>query len=209
MFHLSKKKSEDSFEKQLKQTVTLKKVPILTLDSRWHMLFPEEKKTMTIRRLEEQVNELLKKQGKLVQDAKRLKKMKRNFMQKIVNNMQESETKTNETTRIKKLESSQRYIKEINDKLNAYDDQLEVIPQQIRVANEALLKASFQICYDELKKNKKQIRELNQWINKTKALLMDSILKEQELQQNNSDIYSYMHDILGAEMMEVFDQEYL
>ncbi len=206
---MSKKKSEDSFEKQLKQTVTLKKVPILTLDSRWHMLFPEEKKTMTIRRLEEQVNELLKKQGKLVQDAKRLKKMKRNFMQKIVNNMQESETKTNETTRIKKLESSQRYIKEINDKLNAYDDQLEVIPQQIRVANEALLKASFQICYDELKKNKKQIRELNQWINKTKALLMDSILKEQELQQNNSDIYSYMHDILGAEMMEVFDQEYL
>ena len=206
---MSKKKSEDSFEKQLKQTVTLKKVPILTLDSRWHMLFPEEKKTMTIRRLEEQVNELLKKQGKLVQDAKRLKKMKRNFMQKIVNNMQESETKTNETTRIKKLESSQRYIKEINDKLSAYDDQLEVIPQQIRVANEALLKASFQICYDELKKNKKQIRELNLWINKTKALLMDSILKEQELQQNNSDIYSYMHDILGAEMMEVFDKEYL
>ncbi len=206
---MSKKKSGDTFEKQLGQTITLKKVPILTLDSRWHMLFPEEKKTMTIRRLEEHVNELLKRQGKLVQEAKELKKLKRKFMQKIVNNMQESETKANETTRIKKLESSQKYIKEINDKLTAYDDQLEAIPKQIRAANEELLKASFQICYDDLKKNKKQISELNQWINETKALLRDNILKEQELQQNNSDIYSYMHDILGADMMEVFDQEHL
>ena len=205
---MTRRKNSDSFE-QLSQGMNMKKVPILTLDSRWHMLFPEERKTMTIRRLEENVNDLLKKQGKLVQEAKDLKKLKRNFMQKIVNNMQASETKGGEAARIKNLENSQRYILEINDKLKEYDNQLEAIPGEIRQANEALLRASFQICYEDLKKNKKQIDELNDWINQTKEVLKERIVTKQDLEQHNSAIYSYMHDILGAEMMEAFDQEHL
>ena len=186
----------------------MKKVPILTLDNRWHMLFPEEKKTVTIRRLEERVNALLKKQGKLVQEAKDLKKLKRKFKQKIVNNMQESDTKVSEAARIKKLESSQRYINEINDKLKVYDDQLEAIPRTIRQANEELLKASFQICYNDLQKNREQIVELNEWIMMTKEILKEKIITKQDLEQNTAAIYSYMHDILGAEMMEIFDEEH-
>lgn len=172
------------------------------------MLFPEEKKTVTIRRLEERVNSLLKKQGKLVQEAKDLKKLKHKFMQKIVNNMQESDSKVSEAARIKKLESSQRYINEINDKLKVYDDQLEAIPRTIRQANEELLKASFQICYNDLQKNREQIVELNEWIVMTKEILKEKIITKQDLEQNTAAIYSYMHDILGAEMMEIFDEEH-
>ncbi len=209
MFCLAKKRSFESFEQQMMKSVQFKKVPILTLDSRWHMLFPEEKKTMTIRRLEENVNALLKKQGKLIQEAKALKKIKRDFMQKIVNNMQEADSERKEEARLKKLEQSQRYIKEINDKLTVYDDQLEAIPGEIRKANEALLKASFEICYEDLNNNRIQIDELDDWISKTKELLKEKIVIKQELEKHNSDMYSYMHDILGAEMMEVFDQKHL
>ncbi len=191
------------------KSVQFKKVPILTLDSRWHMLFPEEKKTATIRRLEENVNALLKKQGKLIQEAKALKKLKRDFMQKIVSNMQEADSEKKEEARLRKLEQSQRYIKEINDKLAISDDQLEAIPGAIRKANEDLLKASFEICYEELKNNRIQIDELDDWINKTKGLLTEKIIIKQDLEKYNSDMYSYMHDILGAEMMEVFDQKHL
>ena len=206
---MAKKKKFSMFENQFSQMASLKKVPILTLDNRWHMLFPDEKKTPTIRRLEEQVNDLLKQQGKLVQDAKDLKKLKRNFMQKIVNNMQESGSQVSEAARIKKLESSQKYIKEINDKLSVYDDKLEQIPRQIRKANEALLQASFEICYENIKHNNKEIIELDTWIKETKETLKEKIVTKQELEQNNQDIYSYMHDILGPDMMEVFDQENL
>ena len=173
------------------------------------MLFPEEKKTATIRRLEENVNALLKKQGKLIQEAKALKKLKRDFMQKIVSNMQEADSEKKEEARLRKLEQSQRYIKEINDKLAISDDQLEAIPGAIRKANEDLLKASFEICYEELKNNRIQIDELDDWINKTKGLLTEKIIIKQDLEKYNSDMYSYMHDILGAEMMEVFDQKHL
>ncbi len=206
---MAKKKNANEIDQQISRSISKKQVPILTLDSRWHLLFPEDKKNATIRRLEDQVNALLKRQGKLVQDAKDLKKLKRNFMQKIVDNMQQSGSQMNETVRIKKLEGSQKYIKEINDKLKVYDDELEVIPREIRSANEELLKASFQICYEDLKRNRKQIDELKAWINETKDVLKNKIVTKQELEQNNEDIYSYMHDILGAEMMELFDQEHL
>lgn len=206
---MTKKNSTNKLEQQISQAINKNQVPILTLDSRWHTLFPEEKKTANIKRLEGQVNELLKKQGKLIQEAKHLKKLKRNFMQKIVNNMEESNSEKSEMKRIKKLESSQRYIKEINEKLKVYDNELEAIPREIRQVNGELLKASFEICYAELKQNKKIIHEMDQWINETRQALKDKIIAKQELVENNTNIYSYMHDILGAEMMEVFDQKNL
>ena len=209
MLYLVRKKGTEAFEQKLSRAVHKNKIPILTLDSRWHMLFPEDRKTATIKRLEENVNALLKKQGKLVQEAKAMKKLKRNFMQKIVSNMQETGSEAKETARVRKLEYSQRYILEINEKLKVYDDQLESIPKEIKEANEALLKASFERCYEDIKRNRAQIDELDAWINETKRLLKEKIVVKQDLEQNNTDIYSYMHDILGAEMMEVFDREHL
>lgn len=204
---MTKKNNAISLEQQIKQVVNMNKVPILTLDNRWHMLFPEERKTDNIRRLEAQVNALLKKQGKLVQDAKHLKKLKRNFMLKIVNNMEESGSEKSEIRRIRKLESSQKYIKEINEKLKTSDDELEAIPGEIRQANGELLKASFEICYAELNQNKKIIEEMDQWIKVTRDALKDKIIAKQELVEHNTNIYSYMHDILGAEMMEALDKD--
>ena len=53
-----------------------KKLPILTLDSRWHELFPDEKKTHRIRDLEQKLIKLLKTQGKLVNEIKDMKNLK-------------------------------------------------------------------------------------------------------------------------------------
>lgn len=206
---MAKNKDSNRVNQQISRAIEKKQIPILTLDNRWHMLFPEEKKTATIRRLEEQVNTLLKRQGKLVQEAKELKKLKRNFMKNIVDNMQESESQLGETTRLKELDRSQRYIKEINDKLKVYDDELEAIPKEIYRANEELLKASFELCYEDLRSNREQINELKAWIDETRYILKEKIVTKQELEQNIQDIYAYMHDILGAEMMELFDQEHL
>ena len=56
-----------------------KKVPILTLDQKWHRLFAIHGKPEAVKELESELNELLKRQGKLNNDLKELKKKKNLF----------------------------------------------------------------------------------------------------------------------------------
>lgn len=204
---MAKRKSDSTIDKiQLDRVIRAKQLPILTLDSRWHLLFPESKKTTTIRRLEKQVNELLKHQGKIVQDAKGLKQLKRNLMQEIVLNMSESSGEI-EAQRVKKLENSQKYIKEINDKLTLLDDELEQLPTKIREVNEKLMLESVSICYNQLRENKQQIIQLEEWIAEVRNTLKERVIQKQEMEEENTNIYSYMHDMLGAQVMEVFDSK--
>lgn len=204
---MAKRKSDSTIDKiQLDRVIRAKQLPILTLDSRWHLLFPEPKKTTTIRRLEKQVNELLKHQGKIVQDAKGLKQLKRNLMQEIVLNMSESSGEI-EAQRVKKLENSQKYIKEINDKLTLLDDELEQLPTKIREVNEKLMLESVSICYNQLRENKQQIIQLEEWIAEVRNTLKERVVQKQEMEEENTNIYSYMHDMLGAQVMEVFDSK--
>ncbi len=206
---MGKKKEEiDVLKNDLRQLSKMKHLPILTLDQRWHLLFPEEKKTSTIKKLEKNLNDLLKEQGKLIQEAKEMKKLKHSFMAGIVNNMQESNQEKEEAVRVKKLESSQRYIKEINEKLAAYDDALERIPNDIAKANEQLMLESVRICYAKLHKDRVKIVAMNDWIEKTRTKLKEVLVEKQELEDKNSQIYSYMHDILGPQVIEIFDADY-
>ena len=64
-----------------------KKLPILTLDTRWHELFPDEIKSSHIKELEHKVNQLLKNQGKMVHDIKDMKKLKKSLVSDILVNM--------------------------------------------------------------------------------------------------------------------------
>ncbi len=185
-----------------------KHLPILVLDERWHVLFPEEKKTSTIKKLEKKLNELLKHQGKLITEAKEMKKLKSSFMAGIVNNMQEAKPGKEEVLRRKKLESSQKYIKEINEKLAAYDDELERMPRLISEANEQLLIESVYLCYADLHKNKEKIGIMQAWIMKIREKLKETLIQKQELEETNAKIYTYMHGILGREIIEIFDADH-
>ena len=69
------KKMEDVAS--ISQILKGKKVPILVLDQRWHKLFPDGVKPNEIVSIEQKVNELLKEQGKLVNEIKDLKKAKK------------------------------------------------------------------------------------------------------------------------------------
>ena len=61
---------------EVKKNVAYKRLPIVILDERWHRLFPEKEKTSEIRKLEKNLNELLKRQGQITNDLKALKKIK-------------------------------------------------------------------------------------------------------------------------------------
>ena len=183
-----------------------KKLPILTLDARWHELFPEDMKTARIRELEQNVNSLLKRQGKIVNDIKDMKKLKSSLIKDIVVNM-DIGTDLLGKAKEKKLNKNRQYIKELNVKLDEAMDELADLPYQIKEVNELLMAESMSIIYDQLNKNKKAIADISSWIAKMREDLKMKILTKQDMEARNKLIYTYMHDIMGAGLMEAFDRE--
>ena len=70
------KKEEKNFEEALAG----KNIPILTLDNTWHRLFTQTEPTPAIKALEEELNGLLKEQGKINSDSKDIKALKKRLM---------------------------------------------------------------------------------------------------------------------------------
>ena len=65
-----------------------KKIPLLTLDHKWHQLFSQVHTNASIKKAEEELNTLLKQQGKINSETKDIKKIKNRLMDEIVNMME-------------------------------------------------------------------------------------------------------------------------
>ena len=82
------------------------------------------------------------------------------------------------------------------------------IPAQIKVANEELMILSMDYFYEKIRVNKQESDEINEWINNIRVELKKNIIKKQNRDINNKEIYSYLHDIFGMEVIELFDIQY-
>ena len=86
-----------------------RKIPILTLDGKWHQLFNQTQPDKRIKRLEEKLNDLLKRQGKANTEIKDIKRLKKRLMQEIIDHAQESSTGRDERA-LKKADENKRLI---------------------------------------------------------------------------------------------------
>lgn len=186
-----------------------KKIPIIILDPKWHELFPEQAKTPAIKNLEKKLNDLLKQQGKLVNDMKDLKKLKRKMMSQIVENMGEAATIEAERRKVKKQEASQKMILDINEKLETGNDELLDIPYKIREVNELLVVECLKYWYAMLRDNTSEIRKLDHWILAAREELKRKLLIKQEKEEMNEKVYSYMHNLLGYDVINKFDNSFV
>lgn len=184
-----------------------KKIPILTLDNKWHRLFTQTNPNKTILRLEEELNDLLKKQGKATTESKDIKRLKKKLMQEIVENA-EGTAEGNNQKALKKMEDNKRLINECNERLTMYEDQLIELPGEIDRVNRELMLQTMDICYDTLKTNETKIEETAKWVAAIRVELKKRLIRKQEMEQMNQELYSYMHDIFGAEVIEIFDMKY-
>lgn len=182
-----------------------KKVPILVLDQKWHRLFAIHGKSEEIKQFEEELNGLLARQGQANQDIKDLKKVKNNLMESIVANMDGKNEENQDPVLQKKMEENKRLINEVNEKIEACEDELLELPKQIKEKNEELMLASMDFCYDKLRTNNEEIEEIAAWIKQMRIDLKKNIIKKQNREINSKEIYSYMHDIFGAQIIDIFD----
>ena len=126
-------------------------------------------------------------------------------MDSIVANMEGTHEEKFGAQESKKLEEDRRLINEVNEKIEAAEDQLAEFPQQIRDTNEKLMLETMDYCYAKLHANMTEAQEIADWITKVRKELKINIIKKQNREINGRQIYSYMHDIFGMEILDLFD----
>ncbi len=190
-------------EEKFKAALADKKIPVLILDSKWHQLFKKAGITPEIEKLEKELTELLKKQGRINTEIKNIKKLKGELMNNIVSSMDGSDDKSE-----KKVSDSKRLINESNEKMDALEDELLELPRQIDSINKELMLQTMALCYETLSENTDEIEKIADWIHEVRIQLKKNIIKKQEKEFQNADLYTYMHDIFGPYVMEIFDLRY-
>lgn len=189
------------------QALVGKKVPVLTLDNKWYKLFRNLADEPQIKVLETQLNDLVKRQGQLNVDSKNIRKLKKKLMDEIVpmaNQLEQSYNKNVE----KKLDENKRLIEECNEKFEEYQNELMELPGEIDRVNHALMLATMEYCYDSMQENTQQIVEIAQWVKYIRIELKKNLVRKQEMEYQNRQIYSYMHDLFGADVIDIFDMQY-
>lgn len=195
-------------EQEFKQALIGKKIPMLVLDQKWHRLFAIHGKTEEITQAENRLKELLGKQGKLNQEIKELKRLKGKLMDSIVQNMDSISKENSSPLQERKMEEDKRLIDEINEKLDVYEDEILDLPDQIRSVNGELMILSMEYFYEKIRVNKREADEIAEWIDTVRVELKKNIIRKQNREINNREIYSYLHDILGPEVLDLFDIQY-
>ncbi len=194
-------------EEVYKTALIGKKIPILTLDNKWHKLFTQTGSNPAIAKLEKELNDLLKRQGKLNTELKEIKKIKKRLMDEIVSLRDEMEQKSDSSIE-EKVEENKRLLNECNEKLEEYQDEVLDLPKEIEATNYELMLRTMDVCYDKLQDNTEEIVEIANWITEVRIELKKKLVRKQEKEIKNHELYSYMHDIFGVDVIGIFDLKY-
>ena len=185
-----------------------RKIPILTLDDKWYRLFTQSEYTPEIRRMEGELNDLIKRQGKVSDENREIKKLKKKLMDEIVVLADELVRDPSSKKLEKRQDECKRLLTECNEKLDANEEEMVELPRQVNQINKKLMLATMEVCYRKLHKNTEELEQIDGWINKVRRELKKKIIRKQEKEAMNHQLYSYMHDIFGAEVIELFDMKY-
>jgi len=190
-----------------KPAISDKKIPILTLDHNWHKLFSQAHITPEIEALEKQVNDLLKKQGKNTTEQKKVKALKKKLMDEIVE-LAALYDETGKEAVQKKISERKRLVEECNEKMDELQDEALDLPRELNKVNMELMLKTMEACYQRLEENTKEIQEYEEWIKNIRIELKKNIIRKQEKEIDTYELYTYMHNIFGAEVINIFDMHY-
>ena len=107
-----------------------------------------------------------------------------------------------------KSEQNKRLVEECNEKLEGLQDELLEIPAQIEQVNFNLMLATMDWCYDMMAANNESIQEIEDWVAQIRVELKKRLVRKQEMEQHSHAIYNYMHDVFGAEVVDIFDMHH-
>lgn len=183
-------------------------ISLLILDERWNKLFASTPKTSAIERCEQRLKELIKEEARLTAEQKEIAVSKKRHMDNIIRLTTDVYEKNDENAK-KEMQFSEGEIKRINDRTRRIGSELDEMPERIKQANLELLGHTVNVVYLKIRLATRRVGELEKLIEETRARLKGYIDEKESLSQDDTDIYSYFHDLLGAEELERLDKALL
>ena len=185
-----------------------KSIPILTLDDKWHQLFTQTEMTPEIEKLADELNALVERDGRIRLETKKIKKLKKTLLSEIVPLRDKANKMGNAPAIEKEISERTRLINECNEKLAGSEDELLDLSRQIYDVDYKLMVETMDVCYERLHENTDYIKGLDEWISRVRIELKKNVIRLQEAEMENYNLYSYMHQIFGPEVIEIFDMKY-
>ncbi len=199
--------ADRSKQEKFSEALLGKKIPILTLDNKWYRLLDDTGRAM-VKGMEDELNTLLKRQGKLNTELKDIRRLKKKLMNDIVS-MVDEVSQTGNKKLEKAIEDNKRLIAECNEKMESYQEELIDLPREIDKVNAKLMLYTMEYCYDTMRDNETQIKDISEWVTEIRVELKKNLVRKQEMERKNQEIYAYMNDVFGAEVMNLFDANFL
>lgn len=190
--------SENRYERILLKIQNLR-LPLLTLDRKWHLLFNGEK-PHSIQEIEKDLNEAIKSQARIKEEKKKLNSLKQKLMKQIVENMNAPE----DSTKFRVMEKSRDLIEEINDKLILLENDELDIPLTLREKNAELAMETMELFYEGIADDLEEITELEQWIKATREELKKKINLYDQKIQKTKNITAYFDKLLGPDITHMY-----
>jgi len=182
-------------------------ISLLTLDERWNGLFKNIVKTDAIVECENKIKELLKEQSRIINESKEIVVRKKEYMDKIIKLTTEVFDNNNQDAQ-SDMQECEKQIVGINARLTEIEERLADIPKELRQANLELLEQTVKVVYFSIRENQRRVAELDKEIAETKEKLR-KLVDERELRaQDDTDTYSYFHDLLGGDQLQKLDEIY-
>lgn len=186
-----------------------KNIPILTKDEKWQMLFIMSPKTEKIKKLEEELNALVDKQEAAREKIKDIKRLKKKLLGEIVLLRDDAGKKGASTKKIEaEIDDHTRLIKECNEKIEECEDEVLGLPREIYKVDYDLMIETMNTFYKIMHDNTTEINAIDEWVSKVRVQLKKNIIRMQEKEIENFNVYSYMHNIFGPEVIDLFDLKY-
>lgn len=202
IFNRNKKTHELDIKVLFKNDISL-----LILDERWNGLFNNIVKTDKIIDYENKIKEFLKEQSRLITESKEIAIKKKESMDNIIKLTTEAFDNNNEEAH-SKMQECERTIVAINKRVKEIEERLLDIPKELRQANLELLEQTVKLVYFSIKENQLKVVELDKEIAQTKEQLKKLIDERGLLAQDDTDTYSYFHDLLGGAELQKLDEIY-
>ena len=184
-----------------------KRIAPLTLDNKWHQLFDGVEIPQEITAKAEELNELLKEQGNVNNDLKKVKALKKKLLDEMVT-LADAASQGDKAPAAE-VEKNKKLIVECNEHADEYQDRLLDYPRMIDQVNRELMIMTMENCYARLQQNGREIEEISRWIDEFRVELKKNVVRKQDKELANHRLYSYMHDIFGTEVIDIFDMQYV
>ncbi|WP_408071276.1 hypothetical protein [Butyrivibrio sp. JL13D10] len=186
-----------------------KDVPILFKDSKWQDLFVLSPKTAKIKQLEAELIKLVNKQEKTREKIKDIKRLKKKLLGEIVVLRDDAGKNARQRKKIEaEIDDHTRLIKECNEKIEDCEDDMLGLPREIYQANYELMVETMNLFYKRIHDNTVEIDAIDEWVSQVRIKLKKNVIRLQEKEIENFNVYSYMHNIFGPEVIDLFDLKY-